>query len=50
MVECFTERYIRYSEYSNMWSFEPWIRITDGSKVYELRPAAYMSIRPLTNL
>lgn len=40
VVECFTERYISCNEekISNMWSFAPWIRVTDGSTVYELRP------------
>lgn len=40
VVECFTERFISYNEekISNMWSFAPWIRVTDGSAVYELRP------------
>lgn len=40
MVECFTERFLSYHEekISNMWSFDPWIRVTDGSKVYELKP------------
>lgn len=38
-VECFTERYIDYQEdkITNMWNFNPWIRVTDGPKVYELR-------------
>lgn len=41
VVECFTERYLDYQEgkITNMWSFDPWIRVTDGSKVYELKPA-----------
>lgn len=40
IVECFTERFLSYHEekISNMWSFDPWIRVTDGSKVYELKP------------
>lgn len=39
VVECFTERYLDYQEgkITNMWSFNPWIRVTDGSNVYELR-------------
>ncbi|MDE7247492.1 MAG: hypothetical protein K2N43_06365 [Lachnospiraceae bacterium] len=39
VVECFTELYIDYQEnkITNMWNFDPWIRVTDGSKVYELR-------------
>lgn len=36
-VECFTERYINYQDGNNMWSFDPWIRVTDGSKVCKLR-------------
>lgn len=40
VVECFTERYLEYQEgkITNMWSFDPWIRVTDGAKVYELKP------------
>lgn len=40
VVECFTERYISYNEekISNMWNYIPWIRVTDDSTVYELRP------------
>lgn len=40
VVECFAERYIEYDEMkiSNMWNFAPWIRVTDGAKVYELKP------------
>lgn len=37
VVECFTERYINYQDGNNMWNFNPWIRVTDGSKVYTLR-------------
>lgn len=39
VVECFTERYLEYQEgkITNMWSFNPWLRVTDGFKVYELR-------------
>lgn len=40
VVECFTERFLSYNEekISNMWNYIPWIRVTDGSTVYELRP------------
>lgn len=40
VVECFTERFISCNEekISNMWNYIPWIRVTDGSTVYEVRP------------
>lgn len=39
VAECFTGRRIsRETDEINMYSFDPWIRVTDGMTVYELRP------------
>lgn len=40
MAECFTERQIAYGELvgNDIYSFDSWIRVSDDSKSYELRP------------
>lgn len=46
VVECFTERYLDYQEgkVTNMWSFAPWLRVTNGAKVSELKPEKKESV------